>query len=101
MSRHLRFTRPALADLDEILDYISDRSPQGASKVHARIKEILDLLLRHPRVGLQTTDPAIRRINATPYPYLVFYEVRDDEVIIHAVRHGAREPSSMPGREDK
>lgn len=46
---------------------------------------------------LQTDDPTIRRINTWPYPYLIFYEVREDEIIIHAVRHGARDPSGMPG----
>jgi len=34
---------------------------------------------------------------ALPYPYLIFYEVREGELIIHAVRHMARDPSSMPG----
>jgi toxin ParE1/3/4 len=32
-----------------------------------------------------------------PYPYLVFYELTDTEIIIHAVRHAARNPSGMPG----
>jgi plasmid stabilization system protein ParE len=32
-----------------------------------------------------------------PYPYLVFYQAREDEIIIHAVRHAARDPASMPG----
>jgi hypothetical protein len=32
-----------------------------------------------------------------PYPYLLFYEVKDDEVVIVGVRHGARGPGSMPG----
>jgi hypothetical protein len=31
----LRYTLPALADLDAILDYIAGRSPQGAQRVHA------------------------------------------------------------------
>jgi plasmid stabilization system protein ParE len=33
---------------------------------------------------------------ATPYSYLIFYEVTDDEIIIHAVCHGARDPSDNP-----
>ena len=33
----LRYTRPALADLEEILAYIRDRSPQGARRVQRRL----------------------------------------------------------------
>ena len=93
----LRYTRPALADLDSILDYIASHSPQGAARVHARIQIVVDLLLSFPRVGVQTDDPTIRRIVTSPYPYLIFYEISGDEIIIHAVRHGARDPATMPG----
>src|SRR5262245_2921392 len=93
----LRYTRAALADLTSILDYIAIHSPQGAARVHARIQAVLDLLPSYPRVGLQTDDPTIRRINTSPYPYLVFYEVAGDEIVVHAIRHGARDPLGMPG----
>lgn len=89
----LRYTLPALADLTSILDYIADRSPQGAKRVHSRIRAVTDLLLQYPPAGAVTDDPTIRRITATPYPYLIFYEATDAEIIIHALRHGAREPS--------
>jgi len=36
-------------------------------------------------------------MTTSPYPYLIFYEVTDSEVIVHAVRHGARDQSNMPG----
>ena len=39
----LRYTLPALADLESILDYVVDRSPQGASRIHARIRAVTDL----------------------------------------------------------
>jgi toxin ParE1/3/4 len=93
----LRYTLPALADLATILDYIADRSPQGADRVHARIRSLTDLLQQYPLAGAATEDPTVRRIATTPYPYLIFYEATDDEVIIHAVRHGARDPSNNPG----
>ena len=93
----LRYTLPALADLDQILDHIAAQSPRGAVHVQARIKAIIALLLHHPRIGGLTNDPTIRRMTTSPYPYLIFYEVADAEVIIHAVRHGARDPSGMPG----
>ena len=93
----LRYTVPALADLDAVLEYVGQRSPQGAGRVRARIKAVTDLILRHPRIGSRTADPTIRRIGTSPFPYLIFYEVAGDEVIVHAVRHGARDPGSMPG----
>ena len=93
----LRYTLPALADLQAILDYIAARSPSSAHRVQARIKAVIDLLLQHPHIGRRTDDPAIRRMTATPYPYLIFYEATETEIIIHAIRHGARDRSEMPG----
>jgi toxin ParE1/3/4 len=93
----LRYTLPALADLSAILDYIAVQSPQGARRVQARIQTIIDLLLLHPHIGTRTDDPVIRRLTTSPYPYMVFYEATESEIIIHAVRHGARDPSGMPG----
>ena len=96
----LRYTLPALADLDEILAYITARSPLGAERVKARIKALTELLVHYPRIGTLTEDPSMRRLTTSPYPYLIFYQATETEVIIHAVRHGARNPSGMPGRPD-
>jgi ParE toxin of type II toxin-antitoxin system, parDE len=56
-----------------------------------------DLLSLHPHIGSQTDNPVIRRLATPPYPYVVFYEVTQTEIIIHAVRHQARNPRGMPG----
>lgn len=93
----LRYTLPALADLNSILDYVAAHSPQGARRIQVRIQTIIDLLLIHPHIGTRTDDPVIRRLTTPPYPYVVFYEATEAEIIIHAVRHAARDPSGMPG----
>lgn len=93
----LRYTLPALVELDAILEYIEAHSSQGARRVQARIKALVDLLLLHPHIGVRTDDPTIRRLTVSPYPYIVFYEPTEAEIIIHAVRHSARAPSGMPG----
>jgi toxin ParE1/3/4 len=96
-SLRIRYTRPALTDLEVVLDTVSSRSPKGARSVQSRIQTFIELLADYPLIGARTNDPTIRRLLTSPYPYLVFYEVIGDEVIIHAVRHGSRDPSSMPG----
>jgi hypothetical protein len=55
------------------------------------------MLLQFPEAGVVTADPAIRRIATTPLPYVIFYEATADEVITHAVRHGARAPYNSLG----
>jgi toxin ParE1/3/4 len=52
----LRYTIPALADLNAILDHIAEHSPQGAKRVNARIKSSIGLLLSHPAIGVRTVS---------------------------------------------
>jgi len=92
----LRYTPRAAAELDEVLAYIAARSPQGARRVQTRIQVIIDLLLRHPHAGQLTSKGRLRRMIASPYPFLICYQATDDEIVIHGVRHSARRPSSMP-----
>lgn len=54
----LRFTRPALADLDAVLDHIATHSPEGAQRVQPRIKAIIELVRAHLGIRRRTDDPA-------------------------------------------
>lgn len=93
----LRYTPRALAELEQVLSYLMQRSPQGARSVQSRIQEVIDLLTLHPHLGQVTRRRGIRRVVIFPYPYLVFYRVDADEIVILGVRHSARKPSSTPG----
>jgi plasmid stabilization system protein ParE len=95
----LRYTSPALADLAAILDYIAAQSPQGAAHVQGRLRKLIELLPSYPQIGGRTEDPTIRRLIATPYPYLVLYEIGEEEIIVHAIRHAAHGPLDYPRSE--
>lgn len=88
----LRYQTRALDQIDRALSYIAARSPQGAAKVEVRLTEVLLLLQRHPHVGVRTRLPGVRRIVLNPYPYLIYYYVGRDEIVIQRFRHGARQP---------
>jgi plasmid stabilization system protein ParE len=72
----LRFTPQALSELDAILDYISERSPQGAERVKARLLGLAGFIQGQPHGGRKTSEPGLRRIVSTPYPYVVFTRLR-------------------------
>lgn len=93
----LRFTPKALAELDEVLTGIRAQSPCGADHVQARIRDVTRLLVEQPMSGRRTSNPRLRRFAATPYPYLIFYEATETEVVVIAIRHGARDSATMPG----
>jgi toxin ParE1/3/4 len=79
-----------------LLDYIGANSPHDAQKVKARVQDMIKLVLQYPHAGTKTRRKGYRRLVAHPYPYLIFYEPHEDEIIIHAIRHTARKPST-PG----
>jgi toxin ParE1/3/4 len=88
----VRYTRGALRQLADILDYIEAQSPQGAENVKRRLQAVVQLLADHPNVGRATNKGDIRRVVVRPYPYVIFYRPEPAGIVIHGVRHAARRP---------
>jgi addiction module RelE/StbE family toxin len=88
----VRFTRPALADLDGIVEYIRQNNPAAATQVEEAIRNAAALLGHFPQMGHLKYLPGVRMMPVRRYPYLIFYTIESDEVRILSVRHGARRP---------
>ncbi|WP_306556668.1 MULTISPECIES: type II toxin-antitoxin system RelE/ParE family toxin [Bradyrhizobium] len=88
----VRYTKRALAQIDEALTYIDARSPKGAGHVRDRVVALIALLRDHPYAGRQTTRAYVRRLPVNPYPYLIDYRVTESEIVIMRFRHAARRP---------
>jgi plasmid stabilization system protein ParE len=89
---NVRYTRRALAQIDNALTYIESRSPQGAAHVRDRIVALIALLQDHPYVGRQTSRANVRRLSVNPYLYLIDYRVTATEIVVMRFRHAARRP---------
>lgn len=89
----IRFSPRAVDDLGAIADYLSDRSASGALAVERQIHATLKLLSEFPRCGrILDYRPNVRVIPVTRHPYLLFYSVSGDQIVVLHVRHGARRP---------
>jgi plasmid stabilization system protein ParE len=51
----VRYNRGARADLDEILNYISERNPSAAARLLERFLATERLISRFPEIGTKTT----------------------------------------------
>jgi toxin ParE1/3/4 len=88
----VRYTRRALRQMTEILDYIETQSPSGAQNGKRRLQSVIDLLADHPTSGRTSTMGNLRRFVVNPYPHVIFYRTDAAGIVIHSVRHAARRP---------
>ena len=92
----LRITPAALSDLAEILDYIAERSPQGARNVRASFERTFQHLETFPKSGrVYDLSDGSRRQAVRGYPFIVIYWIMDDVVEILRVRHTSRNPDTL------
>ncbi|MCR6644081.1 MAG: type II toxin-antitoxin system RelE/ParE family toxin [Terricaulis sp.] len=79
----------ATREFRAIVSYLEKRSRAGASRVTSRILKRVDDLLLIPEQGAPV-GRGTRRLEVTRTPYLVFYRVMDDEIVLIGIVHGKR-----------
>jgi plasmid stabilization system protein ParE len=82
----------ALRDLESISEYLKERSPHGTVNVLGAIKASIDTLGYFPQIGRPIDDAGHRRVPVPRYPFVVFYRIAEDDLIILHIRHAAHRP---------
>jgi toxin ParE1/3/4 len=88
----LRFTPRAIADIEEIADYVRVRNPGAAQRVRAAIYESLQTLILFPHIGRQQKAEGVRKLLTRRFVYFIYYTVDEaaEEIVILNVKHPAR-----------
>jgi len=85
------WTLPALADLEQIEDFIAQDSPSIAHRlVNHLIDRTENLLSENPMIGRRGRVAGTRELVISKTPYIVVYRVGTRAEVL-AVVHGARE----------
>ena len=93
-----RLAPSAISEVEAILQHLMEESPAGATAVAARLDQVFRAIESFPDAGRRTGRKSMRCRNTHPYPYLIFYKTSSSLTEIVSVRHGARNPRSMPAR---
>jgi toxin ParE1/3/4 len=91
-------------DLEEIADYLAQRSVPSAIRFSHRSAESFDILLSNPSLGspFEISNPLLQGLRVWPIKgfrkYLVFYRPREYGIEILRVLHGARDIGKILGQ---
>src|SRR5436309_16037293 len=82
----------AQRDLEEIAEYLLQRSPSGAANVLAAIRASVETLEAFPEIGRIVDDTGHRRLPVVRFPYVIYYRIAGNEILILHIRHASRRP---------
>jgi len=84
----LRWTPRAVADLEEISDYLVAASPQAWEHLLQRLERLSEAILDFPLMGKAGLVPGTREFVVSGTPYILVFQVKDEAVVIVSVRDG-------------
>ncbi len=89
---HVLWLERAERDLNNIVDYLLERSPQAALRTYETIRDRVASLADHPALGRPGRVPGTRELVIARTQYVVAYTADQDldAVIMLRVLHGPR-----------
>jgi plasmid stabilization system protein ParE len=93
--RKIVWDKEAIKQLNEVFEYLKEKSLPAAKKVILSIQKAIQELPKHPEVyGLDRfkvkNDGSIRAFEK--YNYRITYQITKTQIVIVRVRHTSREP---------
>jgi len=87
----LIWSRRAVADLREMRAFIEQDAPGAAKRITERIVETIETMIPpNPQIGRPGRVPGTRELVLGGTPYIVPYRIRDGNIAILRILHGAR-----------
>ncbi len=85
----VRYSAPALAEIDEIFEFIARDNAAAASDVLMAIANAIALVRLYPHKSRRTRQRGMRALPLSRYPYIIFFKIRRGELEVLHVLHGA------------
>lgn len=90
-SMNIRYSARARTQMDSLHEFIAERNAAAATAVIAHIRKAIRLLVSSPRLGRTTDEKSVRMLVVSRFPFVVFYTIRKNDILILNVRHTAQD----------
>lgn len=86
----IKWTKQAIADIDNIYDFIAANDPRSARAMVDRVDRAITRLITHPQMGRSGRVMGSRELVVSGTPYIVAYRLQGRAVELLGVIHAAR-----------
>jgi len=87
----VRWTTAAARDLENIADYLFEKTPQNAARLIREICDAVFALNTYPNRGRPGKKSGTRELVLRSLPYIVVYQIAGDVLHIVRILHGAQD----------
>ena len=96
MAFRIRILKLAEFEIDESINFYESRSKGLGKQFLTYLKSYITILKTNPELFEIKKEPFYRELPLKKFPFVIIYEIMDDEVFIHSVFHTSRSPSKKP-----
>jgi toxin ParE1/3/4 len=86
----VRWTADAADDLERICDDIAEDRPDSARRVAQSVIDGIGTLETFPNLGRVGRVQGTREIAFPPLPFVAIYEIREEQIVVLRILHGAQ-----------
>jgi toxin ParE1/3/4 len=87
----VRWTTAAALDLENIADYLFEKTPQNAPRLIREVCNAVFALGIYPNRGRSGKKLGTRELVLTALPYVVVYKLANENLFIVRILHGAQD----------
>ena len=88
---NVRWTMPAVNQLESIFEYIADANPAASERTIRRIHDAIRRTARLPYARRAGRVPVTREIAVAATPYVVAYLIAEKSIHVLAILHGSQD----------
>lgn len=96
MTCNIKVLPLAEKEIDAAIEFYESRSKDLGKRFLTYLKSYLKVLKTNPELFEIKKQPCYRELTLVKFPFVIIYEIFENEIIIHSVFHTSKNPQRKP-----